>query len=248
MSIKLILFTFGLLAILSLSGQNNHYQILSETGNNCAYEFRFDTTQNLNWYGVYHTDSGEYITKVDVTIKRYSRGMSMDNKSMAGHYVFWTNKTEKSLFLIGTNKQLTEHKVSHHDDYFLTHTLFLYPGEKKNVYTINKLPNRKTYKLNAIGCVTGFGYCPEFENYRLRLSDESDDWKSQDLSKDISFKGECGLIDLHWFGDIDYDGSPDLLLSTSSTSHTQYNLFLSSEADTNKFVKHVSSFDLGNCY
>lgn len=244
---QLFLLATGLLIQVNLSGQTNDYQLLIETDNNCA-DFNFDMSKKLNWYGIYRTDSGEYIFNIDLKIVLYNDTINANNKSVAGNYLFWTGKIEKSEFIIGTNKMIPEHKVSHFDEDFLNHNYFLYPGESKTIYTINDLPNRKTYELNAIGCVTEIRYCPIFSNYRLRLSDKMDNWKSQDLTEDIDFKGECGSINLKWFGDIDYDGIPDLLFSSSSNSRNQMNLFISSERINDDFVKLVSRFELGNCY
>lgn len=243
----ILIILLGLILNLFIVGQTSDFQLLLETENNCA-EFDYDLSNNLNWYGVFQTDTGDYLIEIELTILEYNSSMDITNKSIAGKYIFWTSKKEKSKFLIGTTRIFEEHKVSHHDDYFFNHTNVLYPGQQKTVYTINNLPERKSYELNAIGCVMEIGYCPNFQNYKLRLSDKNDEWKSQDLTNDISYKGECGLIDLRWFGDIDFDGLPDLLFSSSSTKRNQMNLFISSEASKDNFVKLVSIFELGNCH
>ncbi len=224
---------------------NAKYHILIETDNNCNFE-PLNLEDDLIWYGIYKSDSGEYIQRISVTFDERPLD-STTYVSMVGEHFFWTDKTEKSEWIIGTKSPIEPHKVSRHG-YPRSSFGFFYPGQTKTVYTINRLPQRKSYELNAIGTVSEMGRCPDFKDYTLRLSDKYDKWKSQNLSKDIDFMGECNMVELIWFGDIDFDGSPDLLFSGSSNSRNQYNLFLSSEAEDNEFVKLVARFELGNCY
>lgn len=241
-----ILVTFC--CLVGANGQStNNFLLLIESGENCA-DFNIDITKKINWYGIYQTDSGDFIRQVNLNFAPLKEMVNLENKSVVGNYVFWTDQGNDSRFIVGTNTNIPEHKVSHFSYSYLNYSQFLFPGQRKTVYTINNMPGRKTLELNAVGCVEDFGYCPNFQNYELRLSDQLDNWKTQNLPKDIPFKGECGMINLKWFGDIDFDGVPDLLFSSSSNSQNQMNLFLSSEAINDDFVKRVASFEIGNCY
>jgi hypothetical protein len=225
-----------LLAPLHSFAQVQLLQEVNEEGDNCADMPKFNGS--LHWYGVYKTAIGDSLIKVKVRTKGHS-----------SNYDVFDDRKGRPIFLLGSPKPLKERTVSYSRDLTIEGPPEMLPGQRKNIYSSIKTISHKngSLELYCLGNVTGMGYCPEIKNYQLRLALRDNYARSQDLTKDLEFKGECGLYTLEWFGDIDADGVPDLLLASSSSSHTRWELFMSSYADPGAFVKKVAAFDFGNC-
>ena len=247
MKIAIIIINIVISTISFVFGQiEKDYQLLIES-ENCNSE-NIDFTKYSNWYGIYLTDSGDFLRKINIEHQLYSNSIeNIENLSSVGDYMFWTDQPERAYVILGSNKELLEHRVSFHGSKFYSHVKNIYPGQRRDLYTINKLPQRKSFNLSALGCVDRYDFVPEISNYKLQISNTEDTWKPQIISKYVDFKGETELIDLKWFGDIDFDGIPDIILARTSNSESWLYLFLSSEATDNEYVKFVSKFGIGNC-
>jgi hypothetical protein len=247
MKIVMIIISITISTISFVFGQiEKGYQLLIEA-ENCSSE-KIDFTRYSNWYGIYLTDSGEFLRKINIEYQLYSTPIgNNENSSSIGDYIFWTDQPERAYVIIGSNKELLEHRVSFHGSKFYSHVKDIYPGQRIDLFTTNKLPQRKGFELSALGCVDSYDFAPEISNYKLQISNAEEKWKPQNISKHVDFKGETDLIDLKWFGDIDFDGIPDIILSRASNSASWLYLFLSSEATDNEYVKFVSKFGIGSC-
>ncbi|MEO7176363.1 MAG: hypothetical protein ABIV51_10685 [Saprospiraceae bacterium] len=195
---------------------------------NCSC-INYDPT--LNWYGVYRTNGGDSLLKVEIEIYKMEL---MENSSID---LLRTNiKDRESLFLIGSKIPLTERKIGYGTD---RHD-FVYPGQSFRM--------RGGIVLNALGNVKSIGYCPEIENYKLRLSNEGFGGWNQDLTPDFSMVGECKMMYLIWNGDLDGDQLDDYVFEEAGTVSSVRTLFLSSQATSGNFVKKVNAKNIGGCY
>jgi len=204
----------------------------------------------LNWYGIYQTKTVDSLIKVEIQISKRDSS-NMEEMVNEGGGMIKTNRSvwSKSLFLIGSKEPLNQSVAGFGMD---TRVPLLYPGQTysfgvpertgREVRCVNDL------QLNAIGTVTDIRYCPELVNYRLRITDTRNNYKTQDLTNDFTYRGECGMVHLYWFGDLDGDKKPDLLFSASSDNKNQVTLFLSSKAKKGDFVKKVDQWTNYNCY
>lgn len=212
-------------------------------GSLCA-TLNFDP--NLYWYGIYRTKTADSLKKVDIEFNKLNFE-SMEEME-GGVILIRTNLSDKmtSMLLIGSNKPLPEKIVSYNVQ-IVPNTL--YPGQRKTVYTWNTIHRYgNNLDLNAIGTFKDSQYGPILENYQLRLTNMQDNYKTQDISDEFSFKGESGMVSLIWFGDIDNDNKVDLLFSVSTTSQNQITLLLSSKANNDCFVGKADEWTNYNCY
>jgi len=223
------------------------FRIMSE-GFLCA-PVNFDP--RLNWYGIYKTHDGDSLEKVEIDIRKLNQSDDDHSGLDDGTIVIKTNisKTRRSLLLIGSEQELKEGFVRFGE---LSEFHSLYPGQtcdvgitEKNGRAINFLNG---LKLNAIGTVEDIQFCPVLVNYRLRLTDIRNNYKTQDITDDFKIKGECGMPELFWYGDLDGDRRPDLIFTAGSTTTCQITLFLSCIADNDNFVKKADQWDSYNCY
>lgn len=235
-------------AFSNLHGQDkNKFQILIELSESCGEE-SINFEDYPNWYGIYLTDTGEFIRKINIEYQLMTeQKKDIENLCYLGKNVFWTDQKERAYILLGTNIEIKDHRASYHGREFFNHTNLIYPGQRRTMYTFNRLPQRKSFELSALGCVDSYDFAPIFSDYVLQLSTQEGKLKSQNISKHVDFKGETDMIDLKWFGDIDFDGIPDIILSRNSNAEAWLYLFLSSEATEDEYVKFVSKFGIGNC-
>jgi len=196
----------------------------------------------LNWYGLYEHGKIDTLIKVDVTIRRIT--INEEGKLENNDIIIETNNNKQAILLIGTKDTLTE-KIAFWNNKVVHKSDFLYPGE---IFRIQGY--HRTFELNAIGTVKDNIDCyKKFADYRLLLSERiGKSYPTQDLMKDITYRGECTSLELKWCGKIDNDNIPDLILTTGSTQMITIYLFLSSKAKKNDFIKKVDEWTIGSCY
>ena len=116
------------------------------------------------------------------------------------------------------------------------------------VYSINTLGNATgSFALTATGNVIDVGYCPKIENYKLWLSLFPSFENRQDLTDYFPYKGECGMFQIVWFGDLDDDDIPDMIFVVSGNSGGEVKLFLSSESKKGKHIELVAQLYTQSC-
>ena len=200
------------------------FQLFGGFQDNCGDNVVFD--KSPNWYGVYSTSQGEFLRKVEV------------EKAEANQ------QEDKLIFMLGTTEQLEEKGVSQlGKDYFQQSHIY-YPGQTTSIYTTQGIP----LEMKVTGNVKSINYCPEIEDLKYIISTNGVDPKEQNLYPSIEYQGECGLVSIAWFGDVDQDNKPDILLSTSSTKGSQFNLYLSSMSGETEILGHIPPFTYENCY
>ncbi len=210
-------------------------RLMSE-GELCSFP-NFDPT--LNWYGLYKTESGDSLINVEIEISKES----LDQRSDWGRGTIFikTNISERIVawLLIGSKQPLTEKIVSYNN--IGMNPLFLFPGQSQSIgIYLSTYRTTNNIDLNAIGTVSDFKNEPVYENYQLRLTDNRNNYKTQNISKDK----EDQLV---WYGDLDNDKKPDFILQAYYNNSSKTTLFLSSTAKNEDIVEEVDNWSCGYC-
>lgn len=221
------------LFISSSKSEDLGYSLLYE-GESCC-QTTFDSS--LNWYGIYETAQGDSMLKVQMfqdTVTGYDGHLW--NKIYTDQ-----SRVRQAKYLLGSKFTLNE-KLLNSGTNSYPHRGFLFPGQRANVYSILR-PGiaAECVTLIATGSVKSIGYCPELENYRIMISNTQTYEILQDLTSEFDFKGECGMFELVWFGDIDEDQKPDMIFSASNNAEGLETLFLTSVAEKGTYIKKVTS-------
>jgi hypothetical protein len=212
----------------------------------------------LNWYGVYRMDGFDTIMRVEIEISLLGEAEAMSETGGVGGISVRTNHSDSlwSLFLIGSKTPLVESSVRNGR----FEGKWMFPGQSQDVFVLGREKYSKTYhpvplderpprmSLIALGSVTDVEYCPQIEGYRLVLKSDKSNAFRQNITDHLRFKGECGMPNLFWFGDLDGDKKPDLVFEAGATSMVEYTLFLSSLANENEYVHMVDSWTSCNCH
>lgn len=211
-------------------------------------DFNFDNQPlpPLYWYGVYARDSfADEIRKVTV---RYVE----ENNEMFGEKVrvLKTNQKETSKFLVATVMPLKAGYcgslgVFEIDDFFGSKALA--PGAMVSIHPGNDVNDtlvKPAYGLAATGCATLDDTYVQVKDYKLTLLDYSTEPASlQDLTPWVRTENAdiSPAVDIVWFGDIDQDNRPDLILQDCPYEvGCRASLFLSSKAKKGEFLHKVS--------
>ncbi|MFQ6008013.1 MAG: hypothetical protein ACE5K8_03590, partial [Candidatus Zixiibacteriota bacterium] len=194
--------------------------------------------ENLQWYGLFKTDSGCVLEPVQ--IKPKSCPVPLHARPDDTNWVSITvEQTLEPVFLVGSTNRFQSGPIT---TYF-TGNRSIQAGQ---------LISLGGYYLTALGLITDAGWrhpgdLPTFD-YRVLLFKypfSKDD--RQMLIQHGSAAAE-GTPSLLWAGDIDRDGQIDLLLDISNHyAASDYVLFLSSEADTDELVKPVAKLHIPGC-
>lgn len=209
-------------------------RLMSE-GESCSFP-NFDPT--LYWYGLYKTEDGDSLIKVEIEISKESLDLRSDFD--AGSVFVKTNLSNRmhSFLLIGSKKPLIERIVSYKIG---MNPVFLFPGQSYSIGVfLSKHRTTNNLDFNVIGTVKDYKYGPEYENYQLRLMDNRNNYKTQVISKDP----ENRII---WYGDIDNDEIPDFVLHAYLNSSSRMSLYLSSKAKNDNFVEIADIWHNGYC-
>ena len=221
---------------LSEKDVNEHYRIFNE-GSYCMH-ITVDTT--MHWYGIYRTNHVDSLVEVRLLPVKTWQEANMTWSTIATN----RSKTSQALFIIGSKKALKNKVVSRYE---MFKTQMLYPGISYAAYVLDESGNIRTDKvLTATGNVKDVMQFPLIENYKLKISDYPSYKNPQELNEYFELNSESGTFQILWFGDLDADLKPDLILqSNSNTSETI--LLLSSEAKGAKHVEKVASIISGSC-
>lgn len=203
----------------------------------------------LNWYGVYMRDSfADEIRKIDVRLDMSYHELFGDSVPMLK-----TNQPTTAKFIIGTSytfKPGLAGPLGAYDPGTLYISGELPPGAMLPIYPgteINDTLPYSTYFLAATGCA-------QFEDsdyvrvrdYRLYAYESSADGYApkQDLTGWVQAEeGMNPSINMVWFGDLDGDRKPDVILQdTPQESAVRISLFLSSKARTGEYIHKVCEY------
>ena len=215
---------------------NENYRIFNE-GSYCML-IQVDTT--MHWYGIYRINNVDSFVEIKLQpIKPWENGNMTWSKIATDR-----SETSQALFIIGSKKALKNKVVSRHEMY---KTQFLYPGMSYTVYGLDENSQFTNSKvLSVTGNVKNVFHFPLIENYSLKISDFPSYENPQELNQYFESPGESGMFQILWFGDLDDDRKPDLILQSTSNSNETI-LLLSTEAKGAKHVEKVASIVTGSC-
>lgn len=164
--------------------------------------------------------------------------------------VLKTNQTDASKFLIASVLPLQvgycgSLGVFSLNDFFGTRSLG--PGGQFAIYPGNDLNDtiiKASYGLAATGCAAFEGSYVQVRDYKLTLLDFATEPASQqDLTTWVKTENEelSPTVDVLWFGDLDHDNKPDMILQDCPYEvGCRASLFLSSKARKGEYLRKVS--------
>lgn len=202
-----------------------------------------------NWYGVYSTPKGDELRKITVYI-------SMDSVEMSGALVpiLHTNDEAQSKFVIGTDRELKSGIIG---DYYLRHNQWgpgnnfryeLGPGKTvalNSLFESLQLPGG-FYEILCTGSFTVGPKWLEQHDFKIWATEKQTYNGAYSNKQDLSpyFSPNDQTCTLKWWGDLDGDNKPDVLIGRCATGEggcTDY-LFLSSKAETGEMLHPVTLF------
>lgn len=227
----------GLVLSLSVPGQipNSNYRILVD---GCLHHEEVEAVSGNNWYGLYQSNKTYILKSVDVNLDKCYDVVLDEEGDSTGIKI---SAEGEPIFLIQAPNDLVEGEVAT----LLIETKELKPGDLVGLGGFDE----RHFSLAAMGDITDEGnrhpYDLAINNYRVKLYDQ--DAKSQTL---VEFERSSfeGLPMILWAGDLDRDGTPDLILNIRNHYNIMhYALFLSSEAEPGQMVKLVAELRLTGC-
>lgn len=224
-----------------------NYGLLTETYNYCGDVQNIDP--GLIWYGIYPKDDDDVnqyhrIKEVEVNVilskqKIGKQGLEFDIQ---------TTDSERSIFLIGLNQPLATVKNSEirdNSEILRFNSRKVFPGQQWTLIDNVKSP----ITLSATGSVENAGPCPDLKNYKLVLKGEKYFLPvEQDMTQEIVSKGQCGMPEVYWYGDLNGDEVPEIVFVSVYEDQNQFTLFVSDPKLDNVLVKKEAEWVLSKCY
>lgn len=188
-----------------------------------------DRMQKGYWYGIYNEDGKTKIKKVNPKIKREVDGIPID-----GNISVESNKYK---LIIGSQEEFTEGVIEG--------KLFKYPNEYIKIGTNRKLLRIGGNEFRLI-CTGEVKLYPPYELQRVHeklelLSIKSyTDFKSQELTNCLFGFGNIGY-QIHFIGDLNKDGFPELILSESGETEGGMLYYFMSNKDGKLELKSLAN-------
>lgn len=214
------------------------FQFLTETYNYCGDVKEIDP--GLLWYGIYPPDPDKkeiYYriepVELEVVLSRSKVGSGME-------FDIQTEREERSIFLIGTNRLLKyrDLNIEDHDQQLRYAGRKVFPGQELSLGEGNE-----AYHLSATGSVTKSGPCPELKNYSLSLSRGP---YTQDLTK-ILKTGKCGMPEIFWYGDLTGDGYPEIIFVSQFEDKNTFTLLVSENTREGQLLRPEAEWIVEKC-
>ncbi len=214
------------------------YELLTESFNYCGDIRALDP--GIFWFAFYpnpdRQNPGDYeIRQVELEIikSKYNLGKGLE-------FDVSTDQTDRSILLIGSKKNIKLSKMSIRDrsKELRYKSKAVFPGQ---IWNFSGSPTQ----LSATGQVLKAGDCPELKDYKLFVEHEG---RSQNLSDQLEFIGECGMPDVYWYGDFTSDGIPELILVSVYQERNIFSLFVSDISVTNQVYTLQSQWIVEKCY
>lgn len=226
-----------------------------------------DFHPDLIWYGLYQDSSVFYIKKIEVkmhlsNVEGFKIFKGLDCVEEESIFLK-TNVNQKSLFIIGVGKEWKEgtlfHSIFNKEHGYSKDNGFLYPEQMVNVYY-----NKHTYYLRAYDSISTDSECNIKKAYQLELIDRYffENTRKQvkvNLSKSLNLRrsgkmhSEYKTPQIYWAGDINMDGSLDLIIyQHSMVGHGgvmwSYSLFLSDKSSIENPISIVDAAIRYSCH
>ena len=195
------------------------YSLLLEAYNFCGAVEKIDP--GILWYGFYPADRDGGETDMSVQPVELEIVLSKSRSSKALEFDIRTDRSERSLFMIGSTRPLNLDKMDLTDRSELMRysNQKVFPGQQINIDL-----GGNVISLSATGGISSTGDCPELQNYKLMV--QADD--NFDLMSLLP-SGQCGLPEIYWFGDLNGDQVPDFIVVSIFEDRNVFSLIISRE-------------------
>lgn len=193
------------------------------------------------WFGLFIGSNGFYLEETQIKTQRVNDPVLDENENEKTGWEVSTSKKDSNYLLIEALPFLQNRQVQ----YIALNKNQIYPGDTLNFFFLGK-----EYKLFATGGKKKVQSDPEaFDlwNYKLYLTTTKDGQQiKQLLVAQPSFDDK--MIEILFAGDIDVDGTLDLIIDTSGHYNaTSPTLYLSQPADKKEVTKPVGRHTSVGC-
>ncbi len=201
----------------------------------------------LNWYGIYQKDAhSDEIRRVRVRKEAIYSEAQQDTL-----YVLRTDQLDTAKFLIGTLETMQEGYAGPLGS--MEAVGWFAAGEMSPGIQVPVVTGREndavgpasSYFLVATGCADWVDNAMSVRDYKLRMVEvQAEEQQIQDLSSWLICEHQHPpTVQLLWYGDLDCDWVPDLLIHDCPFEMgCRTSLFLSSKAKQNELVRKVGEF------
>ena len=210
------------------------YDILLEAYNFCGAVENIDP--GILWYGFYPADPDKGETDMKVKPVELEIVLSKSRSGKNLEFDIRTDRDERSLFMIGSKRPLPIDKMDLEDRSELMRysNQKVFPGQQ-----INISGDGQRSSLSATGGISSTGDCPELDNYKLVV----EAGKRMDLMELLP-KGQCGLPEIYWFGDLNGDQLPDFIVVSIFKDRNLFSLIVSGE---DPFMRKAAEWSIEKC-
>lgn len=197
-----------------------------------------DNIRDLSWLAILRDEKGNCsLDKVDVITRRVEDPI-LDNEGEMTGWSIKANVDDEVVLLISGIDFLLPGKISE----IKLDEVLIYPGDVKS-YSFEGAE----YIFTAKGKKTGDQYYTAVENYELYLTYKKDGVEKKQLITKVDYFDDA-LTQLLFFGDIDGDDIPDLIIDNSWHYNVSLpTLFLSRPATGDHFLKKVAEHESVGC-
>lgn len=211
-------------------------------------QFEMKSISPLFWYGVYARDSfSDELRKVQVRLAEEP------NEFYGGTIkLLKTNQKDQSKFLIASHTALPVGycgPLGMFDPNQIFFSKSLGPGSQLSIYPGNDLNDtliKPTYGLAATGCASFENNFVRITDYNLTLLDyATEPITTQSLTNWVrtEIPEVNPTVDLLWFGDLDRDNKPDVIIQDCPFEvGCRASLFLSSKAKPGEYLRKACEF------
>lgn len=202
----------------------------------------------LYWYGVYARDTfADELRKVQVRL------VEEDNEFYGGKVKsLKTNQKDTSKFLIASHQPLSTGycgPLGIYNPNDLFYSRLLAPGSQLSIYPGNDMNDtiiKPSFGLAATGCASLESSYVRITDFKLTLIDyATDPINTQDLTEWVrtEFPETNPTVELIWFGDLDRDNKPDVIIQDCPYEiGCRASLFLSSKAKSNEYLRKACEY------
>lgn len=213
-------------------------QLLTESYNYCGDVKKLDP--GLVWYGVYPVSDEEEahypLRKVELSIELSKRRLSD-----ALEFDINTDQDDRSLFLIGFNREIDPDKIkiASQEEVLRIRGRQVFPGQEFSLYG-----DGGGIYLTAAGSVEQRADCRVFQNYQLKVQSGK---SSQTLIPGALAMPECGTPEIYWYGDLSGDGVPEIIFVNQLADANVFTLFSSIKPAEGELWRKTATFRVANC-
>lgn len=227
------------------SASKQKIQLATEVLNFCGDIAQLDP--GLLWYGMYFNEETQrYVLRpiqMELVVSKYKLGNKME-------FDIRTGNDESAAFLVGSNQKLsTGEIVDLSQDFWQFSPRMLFPGQRIEIYPSIPGKGPDNLKIQALGSILSAGDCPEIADYKIIITGKKGVVEyTQNLSEQMNSLDRCAIPEIYWFGDLNQDNKPDLILVTQGENQSEFTLFLSVTEEGPVLLQKSSTWTVEKCY